>query len=353
MVFVAHRAGTSGLEFLGPPANRPLVVLDSLGFYLMKLFAPIGLAIDYGRTPEHVQVGLPMALGGLFLLLLAIAVIHGLILRGSWPLAGMLIFVAGLLPVLGLLPFTFQFYSSVADRYVYLAMIGPAVIVTGLLQPNADLASVVPRQAFTGARSVAAAIVIALLSAASFVQAGVWTSDQRLFAQALAVNPDSIAANQTLGFLAAQAAEQTSDRRRQNQLLATAFEYDRRALAVNPDNPRVHYNRANLLLRIGKPDQALTDYAAAAGSLFDEARLQNNWGVACLELKKNNEAVEHFRLATQADPNFADALANLGIAYLQSGQLDRARESFRSALSLNPNQPQAIAGLRKADTPPG
>ena len=43
--------------------------------------------------------------------------------------------VAGLLPVLGFIPFGFQHYSTVADRYMYTAMLGPALALAwGLAQ---------------------------------------------------------------------------------------------------------------------------------------------------------------------------------------------------------------------------
>ena len=77
------------------------------------------------------------------------------------------------------------------------------------------------------------------------------------------------------------------------------------------------------------------------------ARLQNNRGVACLQLNQSDEALKHFRLATKADPHFADAYANAGTAFFQLGDLARAREQFGRALALNPNQPQALSGLAK------
>jgi tetratricopeptide (TPR) repeat protein len=250
----------------------------------------------------------------------------------------MLIFVAGLLPVLGLVPFDFQFYSTVADRYAYISMFGPAIVVTDLLRSGAGLVVW---------RSIVMAGVLLLLAVISFLQAGVWTSDARLFQQALAVNPQSIAANQTLGFLAAQAADGAQDAHRRDQLLQFAITYDNRALAVNPDNPRARFNRANLYLRMRYPAQALADYSAAAGKFDDEAELQNNWGVACLQMNQNQEALKHFRCAIALDASFADAYANAGTAFLHLDDLAQARKQFGQALALNPNQPQAISGLRK------
>ena len=55
--------------------------------------------------------------------------------RRQWPQAaiGGLIFVAGLAPVLGFVPFEFQSFSTVADRYVYLPMLGVALAVAGIM----------------------------------------------------------------------------------------------------------------------------------------------------------------------------------------------------------------------------
>jgi protein O-mannosyl-transferase len=350
MLFIAHRAGTNGVELRDLPAHRPLVALDALGFYLAKLLAPVYLAIDYGRSPSRVSFGLPMALGGLLLLTIAAIAAIRRFWRREWLLAGTLIFVAALFPVLGLVPFNFQFYSTVADRYAYLAMLGPAIVITGLLRRTAPPCIGDDRPGIPIVFSLAVALAVLMLTSLTLVQSRVWTSDVRLFAQALAVNPDSIAAHQTLGFLAAQAAQEgTENPKRQNQLLALALRYDNAALAVDQENPRAHFNRGNLLLRLGHPDQSVADYAAAAGRFDDEARLQNNWGVAYMELDQNYQALEHFLGSIAADATFADAFANAGTAYLRVGLRDRARGQFSQALSLNPNQPQAIAGLRKIE----
>jgi tetratricopeptide (TPR) repeat protein len=345
---ISRLAQVGGVPVLDPLPRRPLVVLDTLGFYLVKLFVPTNLAIDYGRIPAKVSFGLPMVFAGVFLLFFAAAMAMPSFPRRRWFLAGMLVFVAGMLPVLGFVKFYFQFYSTVADRYLYLSMFGPAIVVTGLLRRQPGESARGGRARFLNVRVIGSLAVLAALAVLSWIQAGVWTSDARLFQQALAVNPSSIAANQTLGFLAAQDAQQNTDSPvRKNQLLALALRYDNAAIAVNYDNPRAHFNRGNLLLRMGHPDQSLTDYASAAGRFDDEAELQNNWGVACLQMNQNQEALKHFYHATELDAHFADAFANAGTAFLHLGDLAQARNQFAQALALNPNQPQALSGMGK------
>jgi tetratricopeptide (TPR) repeat protein len=347
MLLIAHRAGTTGLRLRDQPTHRPFVAFDALGFYLIKLFAPIHLGIDYGRSPARISFGLPMALGASFLVAIGVAGVIRFFWHRDWILAGALIFVVGLLPVLGLVPFNFQFYSTVADRYAYLAMLGPAIVVTGLLLRPPPRCIGPHRAAVSTVLLIGVALLVAALVGLTLVQSRVWTSDARLFAQALSVNPDSVAAHQTLAFLAAQDAQQiTENPQRQSQLLALALQYDDAALAVNQQNPRAHFNRGNLLLRMGHADQSVADYAAATGHFDDEAHLQNNWGVACMELNQYDQALKHFLGAIAADGTFADAFANAGTAYLCIGQRGRARAQFSRALSLQADQPQAVAGMK-------
>src|SRR5687768_3435879 len=53
IIIVAMRVQkAAAVGFIPPVWARPFVALDALGFYLIKLVAPVKLAIDYGRSPE-------------------------------------------------------------------------------------------------------------------------------------------------------------------------------------------------------------------------------------------------------------------------------------------------------------
>src|SRR5205807_1685339 len=79
-------------------------------------------------------------------------------------------------------------YSTVADRYMYLAMLGPSVAGAWLLGTRR-------RPVFA---SLAAAIFLAL-GVASAVQAENWYDSTRLFAHAVSVSPDSPAGHLNYG----------------------------------------------------------------------------------------------------------------------------------------------------------
>src|SRR5205823_5722669 len=103
---------------------RPLVAADALCFYLWKLIAPASLAADYARTPASI-----IQSGAIYWTWIAPATVFGLAIwyRKRWPalLLAVVFFFAAPLPVLGLVKFVYQFFSTVSDHYVYVAMLGP------------------------------------------------------------------------------------------------------------------------------------------------------------------------------------------------------------------------------------
>src|SRR5207244_4465004 len=117
-LIAAHVQPAAGLHFVAPVWLRPAIALDALTFYLGKLVLPLHLIPDYGRTSQSVVSSGALAytwIPAAALLAAAWA------FRGARPrmAAAVALFVAALLPVLGLVPFDFQYYSNVADHYLY------------------------------------------------------------------------------------------------------------------------------------------------------------------------------------------------------------------------------------------
>jgi len=159
---------------------RPLVALDAIGFYFAKLAVPVGLTNNYGRTPQFI-IGrgtiyyawmIPAAVG------VALA-----FTRSRRLLAAAGLFVAGVLPVLGLTTFLYQQFSTVADRFVYLSMLGPAVGVAFILSRRWTRGSV-----------AIAAVVLVLLGVMTVRQSLVWRNRLTLAEHAVKVQPDNPAA---------------------------------------------------------------------------------------------------------------------------------------------------------------
>lgn len=181
---------THAVQPIATPADggrwwlRPLIAGDALAFYVYKLFVPIRLGLFYGRTPSAIIEN-----GSIWLTWIMPALVLGVIIwlgrKRRWPTASALLFIAGVLPVLGLVPFTFQAYSTVADHYLYLSMLGPALALAMVV----SIAGMVRAKAAVVRWAVV--VVLLILAGLTVVQTRYWHDSIALFSHAYAVNPHS------------------------------------------------------------------------------------------------------------------------------------------------------------------
>ena len=310
---------TSGLAFIPKPWLRPLIAGDALAFYLYKFIAPLGLAVDYGRSPQFVLRHEWIYFTWLIPVGLA-ALIWVLGKRTSWraPAASFGVFVAWLLPVLGLASFTFQNYSTVADRYVYVSMLGPALLV-GWLVSRWETISI----------KILCLAILCALGISSNIQARHWRDDITLFGYTLKVNKNSFLAHGNLG--AALALEGRSEE---------AIENYREAIRLNPGYGEAHNNLAGILGKQGKIDEAIFHIKEALRIDPNNAGAHYNMGMALSAKGKIHEAIAHYREVVRINPNDADAQFYLGAALGQAGKLDETIVHLRKACNLDPHNGQ-------------
>ncbi len=111
--------------------QRPFAWLDSIVFYLYKIIYPYHLSVSYTLSPKFISVQwwfYPLALvptGLSYFLWLR---------RKTQPLLvfAAALFIAGFFTTSGFVDFSFQKHSLVADRYIYFAMIGTALVIANL-----------------------------------------------------------------------------------------------------------------------------------------------------------------------------------------------------------------------------
>lgn len=313
--------------------QRPLVALDALAFYLEKLVLPLSLAPDPGRDPAWVlEHGRPV-LGALALLAL-VAVFLVLARQGKGEGArtaavGAGLFVGGVAPVLGCLPFDFQRYSTVADHYLYLSMIGPALLLAWVLRDRVGHAGF-----------LAAGVLLAILAVLSAVQVGIWRDDLTLYRHTLAVNPRSWVAHDNLG--AALAA-----RGRSAEALA---EYEA-AIAINPRDARTRCNLGTALDEMDRTEEALPHLEAAVALEPRDRSARENLAIALLRSGRPAEAETHLRAALEIEPGSFRAHYYLAGALDRLGRIEEAVPHLEEAVRLNPSFAPArrdLEGVREA-----
>jgi Flp pilus assembly protein TadD len=311
-----------------PLWQRPFVAGDALAFYLFKILWPVRLGVDYGRTPvERLGSHWPYLTS---LVPVALAIVLW-IKRRTWRpvLAGAIVFVLGLLPILGLVPFDFQIYSTVADHYLYLPMLGIAIIIAFAVSRWSQVNGAHP--------TIGVVILVVVLGFCTFLQAMTWKDSLSLFNHALEVNPRSWMAHVNLA-----SALNRSQRPQDAEAEARA------ALAIRSDIAVTYDNLAAALRLQGKTQEAIDAYRRATALDPKDSLAWTGLGHLLSNQGDLTGAIDVYLHAVDTNPYDPDARINLASALAEQGQLERAIELYQSALKLKPNSPEAMAGLKKA-----
>jgi Flp pilus assembly protein TadD len=308
--------------FLAPVWTRPLIAGDTVAFYLAKLAVPFWLGPDYGRAPEWVLAQWWHWLTGLAPWGLALW-LWSRRTRVPWLVAAVGVFVTGLLPMLGLVPFAFQAYSTVADHYMYSAMLGPALALAW------GLAHV--RQRWL---PIACVGLLGVLGIRSAWQAHYWHDTVSLFEHELAVHPGSFVAHTSLGMVMAE-----------HNRLPEAISYYTEGIRLWPRNSQARYNLGNALRRQGKTQEAMQQYLAVLRLKPNSADAHNGLGAVLADQGRLAEAIEHYTAALQLEPADPDVHYNLGNALNRQGQLPEAIQQYTAALRFKPSDAKAHHNL--------
>ena len=183
-VFTAGLQPDEMRQYFVQPQYRPFIAGDALAYYLAKIVAPLHLAPVYGRTPQSV-----IESGTCYWTTLISLFVFGWIWtqkkKRPWLLGSALIFVAGVFPVLGLLSFNHQNFSTVTDHYLYFPMVGVALCLSLFLALEIKSLKTA---------TIAAGIMVSIFVAGfvrSSIQLPAWKNYETLFDQDLKVFPDS------------------------------------------------------------------------------------------------------------------------------------------------------------------
>ncbi|MFN0006555.1 MAG: tetratricopeptide repeat protein [Planctomycetota bacterium] len=257
--------------------------------YLGKAVWPVDLAFFYPYPPMLSAV--KAVLSGILVLTATALVLYRAHAR-PWLAVGWFWWLGMLVPVIGIVQVGRQ---SLADRYMYLPLVGLAV-----------LAAWGTDSLFRGrGRAVRVALAIAVVGAWTFLtraQSEVWKDDFSLFGHAVAVTEENAVAHDLLGT----------------------------ALADQ-----------------GRLDEALSEYRQAILLAPRNANYHTNMGIVLAMQGRLEEALESYRAALSFEPNLGNAYLNQGVALANLGRLDEAIESVSQGVRLRPDRADAVVMLEQ------
>lgn len=334
--------------------QRFLVAGDAISFYLGKIVLPAGLAPDYGRTPQYVLSQGWVYGTGLFPYLLVILLL-GKYPR-PWALAASGTFVASLFPVLGFSPFHFQEISTVADRYLYTAMLGPALALgwglsrcqragwwwgVGAVLVGFGLASVGQvRHWQTSLLFNNYAILMNPRSATAHINLGVALKEAGRIEEAMAAYQKAI----TLDPHNLQPYLNLGNRYKDAAMSKEAISYYKKAIEVDPADAEAYFRLGGVYRDQGETFAALSNYEMGLERRPDFAKGYADLGLLYKSINRDEDAISAYLKAIAANPDFAEVYNNLGLLYEKEDK-EKAILMYQKALAIKPDLGEAANNL--------
>jgi hypothetical protein len=306
-LFLVVRSAVLLVEFWGggePLPARLATAGPILVEYVRHALFPFGLKVFY-QVPLRSGLGDPVSLASWGALAAGAAGWVVLVRRGRAAEGlGIAWFFATLLPVSGIVNLLQPAYM--ADRYLYIPLLGGAVALgalldrPGLLAVPEDLPAVPAGPPFPAVPAAACAVAV-VLAASTALRVSEWRDSRTFWEAAYEDAPGSFYVNTALG---------------------CAYKIDR-------DLPRA---------------EAFLRRAVALG----DRRALPHLNLAGVELVRGNTAAaeEHLSEALRIAPAHPDALSYLGVVRAMEGKEEEARRLWEEALRHNPYEVQAERNLR-------
>ena len=245
-VLIAYSAQGSAIMPVDPLTlgERAVNAIGGIGFYIERLFVPLGLAPFY-PVPDTLSFGMREAMTAGACMFIAVFSFLRRGREGRAVGAAFIFYLITLLPTMGLV----QVGSHLAaDRYSYLPLLGPMLLV-GLAWGYAFGRLRRGRIAM----AAAALVVVAVMSAGTLRQMKAWKGPVTVWSREMSLYPFDPIANLKMG--QALAGE---GRHRE------AVSYYSNAIMLQPRRALNYRNRARSLRELGRTDEAMRDLEAAS-----------------------------------------------------------------------------------------
>jgi tetratricopeptide (TPR) repeat protein len=283
--------------------ERLAVAINAHAFYLVKFVAPISLVPLYPFDEEISLLAWKYWSSlGVLVALTAVAVC----LRHRAPVIGaaFAFHLITLLPVLGLLQFG---HHSAADRFTYLPMLGPAIV----LGSGAALAWRVGGRVRWSAVSLTV-VLLTVLGWRTLTQIFVWEDSVSLWTHVVTAYPESAIASYNLGHGLLMAGDEVQ----------SETEW-KRTLTLDSTQPSALYELGALLGRNGRYKESEPYFRAVVSANPDHLKGRINLAMVLDELGDLQGASEHYReflrTATPSFEGFAE-MARSRLAEIDSAE---------------------------------
>lgn len=306
--------------------DRVITALHGYVFYIQKFLLPIQLSAYY-PYPVNFNQQWPLAYWlSPVILILIIAIIRLRFRDNKIIIAGFLMYLGILLPVSQIISVG---NASAADRYFYLASIGPLMIagygIDTLFKSKLKSQS---------AGAVAMVIICLLMAIGSRSRVSVWQNSITLFEDVIAQFPEASVAYHGLG----EALNAKED------YTAALYNFEL-ALKYRPGYPDVLYNIAVVYDRLNRHKASIPYYMHAIQNKPNYIQAHYNVANAYYMVQNYDSSLYYFEKTLELKPDHTGALNNMASIFFDTRDFDRALQILKRTLEVNPNQEEAIYNI--------
>ena len=326
-VFLTYASQSSGgavvaedrVSLAARVSNPPIAYVR----YLSKFLWPANLGVLYphpGSWPVH------QVLGALSAIAAATWFVFRQRRKRIFLFVGWCWFLGILTPVLQIVPIG---SLAIADRYMYLPMIGLWIMIVWSAR-EATQSSSLARRLTPAVASIAAIAFLATTRA----QLHHWRNSESLLTHTLEVEPDNPFIH---GNLAVHL-------KRQGRFAESQTHFHE-SIRLNPRDAEMHYNLGNLLTEMETPELALKSYQEALRFDPKHSKAHNNLGNALIKLGRTDEGMASYLAALELDPDAVATLNNIGKTLMKQGKLGEALDRYKTATDLHPDHEESFYNL--------
>ncbi len=303
-----------------------LIFIWSLTFYIKKFIFPFHLTPLY-ITPEPIHILSSVYLSSVIILIICLIAIYRY-RTYQWLIFA---FVFYFCSIFFLLRFDRLYnLSVVADRYMYLPMLGFCALIgifcDKLLSWIED-----HKPQWRSFIAVLLACALTVLSIKTNLQCRIWKNNLILWNRVIAGNQTLSVAylNRGAAYKELNQIQESINDLKQSIKLLPSF--------------GAHYNLANIYTNEKEYALAIENYSAAIQLDPQHALAYNNRGVVNSTQKNYAEAVKDFNKAIEIDPTLLDPYYNQAVCYFLLNNTDAALASYNQVIHLRPDFWQAYA----------
>jgi Tfp pilus assembly protein PilF len=312
--------------------TRLLNALRALVFYLEKIMVPIKL-VPFYPYPTHIHwLDLQYLLSALLVLAITGCCLWMVKRRNYLLFTVWSFYVFTLLPVLGIIQVGGQ---AAADRYTYLPSLSIFLLIAVGVSWVFKRGALIKQKFILGGLVLVIICIFIFLGRLTIRQIRIWRNPEILWSFIINSFPGMVPiAHNNLG--------NTYDKMgRFNEAIS---EY-KKALAINPNLAEAYVNLGSVYVEKGGFNEAISEYkkALAINPNFAEAHV--NLGSVYEKKGRLDEAISECRKALGINPDLAAAHTNLGVAYHKKGELDEAILEYKQAIGIKPGYATAHDNL--------